>query len=240
LRIIAIGGGELNREETISIDQAIAKSAKEKPQILFIPTASGDSENYVSAVKSIYQEKLGCTVDVMYLTTNDQPKSYLEEQIENADIIYVGGGDTIKMLDAWEAYGVDTMLMLAYKNGKILSGLSAGSICWFESGLTDVYSQGHLSFTAVNGLGLLQGIHCPHYNKTEVAHEFDQMVLKANKIGIAIEDCCAIDFHNDTYKILKSNSDSKAYKLYKNDGVLVKQELTNTDEFWPIQYLWDR
>jgi dipeptidase E len=46
----------------------------------------------------------------------------------------VGGGNTLQMMRVWRHQGVDKLLTSAYENGTVLSGISAGAICWFDSG----------------------------------------------------------------------------------------------------------
>ena len=135
--IIAIGGGEISQNETYEIDKFIVEAAKkEKPNFLFIPTASKDAEAYVRIINKLYGE-LGCKTDTLYLSNTKVNTEEVNQKIENADIIYVGGGNTQYMMKVWQEYGVDKALIRAYKNGKVLSGLSAGSICWFISGHSD-------------------------------------------------------------------------------------------------------
>lgn len=73
----------------------------------------------------------------MYLSNTKVNTEEVNQKIENADIIYVGRGNTQYMMKVWQEYGVDKALIRAYKSGKVLSGLSAGSICWFISGHSD-------------------------------------------------------------------------------------------------------
>ena len=55
------------------------------------------------------------------------------------DVIYVGGGNTVNLLAVWRAHGLDTILREAYMQGVVLCGISAGSLCWFECGVTDSF-----------------------------------------------------------------------------------------------------
>ena len=135
--IVAIGGGEVSKNETYEIDKFIVESSKkEKPNFLFIPTASRDAGSYVQTINGLY-ESLGCRTDTLYLCKADADIDTVNEKIERADIIYVGGGNTAYMMQVWEKYSVDKALLRAYKSGKTLSGLSAGSICWFIAGHSD-------------------------------------------------------------------------------------------------------
>lgn len=111
MKIIAIGGGEIGRPgypiETEEIDREIIRlSGKKHPKVLFIPTASGDSPLYYETFKKYYGEKLGCKTDVLYLLKTKPSLEEIREKILNSDIVYVGGGNTLRMLKRWRKLGV--------------------------------------------------------------------------------------------------------------------------------------
>jgi len=137
-KIVAIGGGELRLNETLEMDRFIVDfSGKDKPKALFIPTASSDREEYIEVFENVYGNTLGCKTDVLKLIEEKTSASAIEEKILSADIIYVGGGNTAMMIDLWGKNKVDLYLKKAYENGTVLSGLSAGAICWFKFGHSD-------------------------------------------------------------------------------------------------------
>ncbi len=175
---------------------------------------------------------MGCNIDFLCLLT----KKYSDEEIRNlildSDIIYVGGGDTVGMMEKWKEYHVDKYLMEAYKNGIVLSGISAGSICWFEFGHSDDDSSvndGQWDFTRAHGLGLIPAVHCPHYN--EDGHEgFAQMLLGEILPGIALEDGTAFIELDSKYTVIKENNKSKAYIIYNVHDRQIKRELEEKSE----------
>ena len=243
-KIIALGGGEIGRPndnggfypiETTLIDKEIIRqTGKNNPKLLFIPTASSDFEGYFKIVKKHFS-KLSCKVDVLYLIKEKLSKKQIENKILSTDIIYVGGGNTLKMMTLWKKLGVDKMLKTAYKNGIILSGLSAGSICWFKYGNSDSrkFTSGSNKLIKVSGLGLIEALHCPHYD-TEAHRQKDlkKMMKTTSKIiAIAIENCCAIEVIDNKYRILKSKPNAKAYKIYWEKGKYHKEEILSKKEF---------
>jgi len=236
-KIVAIGGGELRLKETMPIDKYIVEfSENSTPKLLFIPTASGDSRGYINSINKVYGEHLGCEVDTLLLVENNIPQNEIERKILSSNIIYVGGGDTVKMMEIWRSNKIDKYLKKAYENNIVLSGLSAGSICWFLKGHSDsnTYTNrdGILNYTQATGIGLIPAIHCPHYNE-KGREAFDNM-MKTEKIsGIAIENNCAMVIKDDMYKIIKSNNNRKAYLLKNDNGNVNKSEL-NTIEFSPL------
>ncbi|MEL7650011.1 MAG: peptidase E [Sedimentibacter sp.] len=242
--IFAIGGGEIGNLETLDIDKKIVESAnKTKPKALFIPTASSEPQACIDSFNYVYGEKLGCSTDVLLLLEGKTSNEQARKQIMSTDIIYVGGGNTSMMLHVWETYGVDKSLKEAYKNGKILSGLSAGAICWFKSGHSDsqsFYTKDKWDYIRVEGINFIDAMICPHYNEDTREDDFNQKILEYDEIGLALDNNSAIEFKNNFYKIHKSDLKSKAYILYHLNGRVVKEELINTAEYKSVEELLNR
>ena len=252
-KIIASGGGEIGRPhekggfypiETLRIDKEIIKqSNKKNPKLLFIPTASDDNKGYFNVVKN-YFSKWGCNVDVLYLIREKPTKKKIENKILSADIIYVGGGNTLKMMTLWRKLGVDKILKKAHEKGIVLSGVSAGSICWFKCGNSDSrkFPTGSNELIKVTGLGLINALHCPHYDvEKHRQKDLKKMMKKIPKIvSIALENCSAIEIINDQYRIIKSKINAKAYKIYWKKGKYFKEEIPFKKEFENINNLLNK
>ena len=237
MKIVAIGGGEIGRPgteiETESIDKEIIKlTNKPNPLLLFLPTASGDSESYYDVVKG-YFSGLGCQTDVLYLTKNPSDEE-IRDAILAADIIYVGGGNTKKMMKLWKERCVDHLLKDALKDDIVLSGLSAGSICWFKDGLSDsLIMEGKDEWCDVEGLNFIPFTNCPHYATEKRAQPFKEL-LRNGSIGIALDECAALVKENNQYKIISSKPEANAYKCYWKDNqyheeVLEKDKLLSLE-----------
>lgn len=223
-KIVAIGGGEISNRETEGIDRfLVAMANKETPRLLFLPTASGDAEGYIDVVKR-YFEQLGCSVDHLSLNKEKYEPKEIRRKILTADIIYVGGGDTVSMMSRWKALHVDEYLKEAYANGVIMSGLSAGSICWFKYGHSDsdsFHGSSCWDYVRANGLGLIPSSHCPHYN--EVGRDsYDEMIFEDQIPGIALENRTALVYIDGICRIIKSDEKMNAYLLRMIDGRFVK------------------
>ena len=148
-QIIALGGGGFSMEpENPLLDLYILEQAQaQRPKICFVGTASGDSAGYIERFYTAYKTLL---CEPSHLSLFKLPEGDLEEFVLDKDIIYVGGGNTRSMLALWREWGMDDILRKAYDRGIVLAGLSAGSICWFEQGVTDSVT-GHLG--PIQGLG---------------------------------------------------------------------------------------
>ena len=247
--IVAIGGGEIRTRGTASIDREIIRLARKKnPRLLFIPTASSDSERYWEHVQEYFGDFLKCKTDVLFLMKEQPSREQIQAKIWSADIIYVGGGNTLQMMRLWRRLGVDKLLKSAYENGTVLSGISAGSICWFDSGHSDsmaFYNPRKWKYIKVSGLGLVKGIHCPHYNGRTRGiprrKHFRDMISKTGGIGIAIENNCAIEFIDGRfYRIISSKKRSRAYRVYKSSGEVIAEQIRQEKQLAPIESLTRR
>lgn len=247
-KIVAIGGGEIRDSETLAIDKEIIRLAqKKRPKLLFIPTASSDSEDYYKGIDNYFGKKLGCKTDVLYLLSKTPSPKDSRDKILNADIIYVGGGNTLKMMKLWRRLGVDKILKTAWEKGIVLCGLSAGSICWFKSGHSDsmsFYNPKKWKYINVHGLGFLKGVHCPHFNSSTLGiprkKHFHDMIEKIGGMGIAIDNNCAIEFLDDKYRVITSKPAAKAYRVFKENGKVISERIPQKEELTPIATLYKR
>jgi dipeptidase E len=244
--IVAIGGGDIRTRGTASIDrETIRLSNKKNPKLLFIPTASSDSERYWQRVQVYFGKFLKCRTDVLLLIKEQPLKQQIRKKIQSADIIYVGGGNTLQMMRVWRRLGVDKLIRSAYENGTVLSGISAGSICWFDSGHSDsmsFYNPRKWKYINVRGLGLIRGIHCPHYNSRTRGiprrKDFRDMIRKTGGVGIAIENNCAIAFIDGRfYRVIRSKNYSRAYTVYKRRGKVVAKQIRPQKQLAPVKWL---
>lgn len=238
-KIIAIGGGEIGRSgypiETEKIDKEIIRlTGKKRPKLLFVPTASSDSESYADVAKKYFGKRLGCRVDVLYLLNKKLSKKEIEEKILKSDIVYVGGGNTLKMMNAWRRLGVDKILKKAFKKNIVLSGLSAGSLCWFNGGSSDSrkFKNDKEPFIKVTGLGFINAFHCPHYD-TEKGRKksLKDLMKKTPGTAIALDNCSAIEIVNDKYRILTTKKQTNAYRTYWLKGKYFEEIIKPKKEF---------
>ena len=144
-------------------------------------------------------------------------KKEIERKVFDSDIVYVGGGDTLKLMRVWRKTGLDKILKQVYEKGIVLSGLSAGSICWFKYGNSDSrkFANPKADSIKVSGLGLINALYCPHYDieKNRKA-DLKKMMKKTFGVAIAIDNCCAIEIIDDKYRIIDSKPTANAYKVY--------------------------
>ncbi|TSB46007.1 peptidase E [Alkalicoccobacillus porphyridii] len=177
-QIIALGGGGFSMEpDNPLIDEYILNQASiERPAICFLPTASGDQDHYIARFYHAFKEK---SCNPTHLSLFEPNFDRLEEFVLAQDIIYVGGGSTRNMLVLWKEWGLDIILKDAYYKGIIMAGISAGANCWFEEGLTDPLNG---PLYKIDGLGLLEGSICPHYDGEEKRKPTYQNLIKTGQM----------------------------------------------------------
>jgi len=244
-KIVAIGGGEIGSPgcpvETTAIDEEIIRlTGKKSPRVLFIPTASSDSEGYYRTVQKHFGNRLGCRTGVLWLIKEKPSHKEIEQKVMSSDIVYVGGGNTQKMLRVWKFCGLDKILKKAWDKGIILSGLSAGSICWFRAGTSDSrrFNNPDADLIKVSGLGFIPAIHSPHYDvEKDRRPGLKKIMRKTSGVAIAIDNCCAVEFVGDTYRVIASRPRAKAYKAYWKAGKYNEEEIERRKAFSAISDL---
>lgn len=224
-QIIALGGGGFSMEpDNPLLDEYILSQANAaKPKICFIGTASGDNLNYIDRFYKFFgqQDCVPTHLSLFKLPTLD-----FEDYLLPNHIIYVGGGSTTNLMLLWQHWGLDKVIAKAYQEGTLLTGISAGSICWFEEGLSEVIENEDVPaeqrLKKVKGLGLLNGSHCPHFDGEAYrqASYFD--LVKKEKIlpGYAVDDGVGLHFIDGVYsKSIASRPNAKAFYVSKTATV---------------------
>jgi peptidase E len=218
-QIVAMGGGGFSMDKNSLLDEYILKLVPhEKPRVCFVPTASGDSDRYIVRFYSAFL-KLPCIPS--HLSLFNSPAADLRSFIFEHDIIYVGGGNTKNLIALWKAWKLDVILKEALEKGVILCGLSAGSLCWFESGVSDYLNNGTMA--VLDALGFLPGSHCPHYDgeseRRPAYHQFVAQGLLPD--GYAVDDGVGLHFVDDQLAaIVSSRPDAKAYRVETINGTV--------------------
>lgn len=237
-KIVAIGGGEIGRSkegggfypiETTIIDKELIKlSGKNNPKLLFLPTASSDSSGYLSLVENYFGNKLGCEVDSLFLFKQKYSLKEIKEKILSSDIIYVGGGNTLKMLKIWKKLGVDKLLNQAREKGIVLSGLSAGAMCWFKLGHSDSrkFRNKDADYIKIKCLGFIPALLCPHFDKEkDRVLSLKKMMKKTSGVAIALEDCAALEVVGGKARLITSKKNARGYKIFWLKNKFKKEEL---------------
>ncbi|MBQ6553239.1 MAG: peptidase E [Clostridia bacterium] len=232
MKIVALGGGAV--DENSAVDKFIVEfSGKERPRFLFLPTASGDGGHYINAVKRCYK-RLGCATDALCLVRAKYSGDELDARVSAADIIYVGGGDPLRMMTVWERVGILPLLKAAAERGAVMCGISAGAMCWFASGYSDRdYYDASVSAPAyrlIDGLGFIPAVCCPHYDE-EGRDSFDVACGSFGLPGIALENDAALVFDGSAYRLLKNDERKRGWLFSRENGSVIKTEISGGFDF---------
>lgn len=254
-KIVAIGGGENGRilddnqflpYETRGIDaEIVSLTNKNNPNYLFI-VHSQDSleiqESYFQTMKKIYGYIFKC--NCRDLKSNELTDSKIvEEKIAWADIIYEGGGDTSSMISLWRETQFDKTLIKAWEDGKVISGISAGAVCWFNSCNSDsLFEDG--KFEVVDCLNWFDLFITPHCNELGRYESTKEQIRENEKIAIMLSNKAAIVIIDDKFRIIFSDDDIGekpfAIKAYWDKDIYKEKRLDNVNDYLPIEYLFDK
>ncbi len=226
--IIAIGGGGFGRnpDDPVIENYILEQSNSSKPNVCFFPTASAEDKGYIDNFYKAFS-KFSCTpkhISLFSRTPN------LIREFNSADIIYIGGGNTKSMLAVFKEWEIDKLLLSEYRKGKVLAGVSAGAICWFNQGVTDSWEK---KLKVLDCLDFLPGCCCPHYDGEEDRRPSVFDFIESNLISscLAIEDGSAVHFKNGKlHSGVSFYKGANAYNVHREDDVI--EEVIHSKEIF--------
>jgi peptidase E len=190
MTIVSLGGGGFTQETDPELDDLVLSLCpKQSPRLGFIGTASNDDP---LKIKRFYARFSATGITLSHWDAGlNMSGGEVRDWVLAQDIIYVGGGDTKRLLDVWRACGMDEHLASAVRQGTVLAGVSAGGVCWFEAALSD---SGGAGLAPLAGLALIPGSCCPHYSSEPArAPAFSAAIGRGGlPAGIAIDDGVAV------------------------------------------------
>src|SRR5262245_29519029 len=221
-RILAIGGVTLGPSSTEwTLHQLLRRlTGRERPRICYVGTAGGEDAAFRAAFYATFARQAEATHLDLFNRTVPDVESFLLEQ----DVVYVAGGNTANMLAVWRVHGVDRALKTAWEKGVVLAGWSAGGLCWFEGGLTDSFSPdlGPLK----DGLRLLQGTFCPHYDSESLRRPRYEELVGSGALGdgFAADDGVGLLFEGRSFsEAVASLPGQHAYRVERRRGNSVEE-----------------
>ena len=208
--IVAMGGLSWDDAERRRLeDYFLSFARRERPRVLFVPTAAADE-----ARQTLWTyEQLGDRAELSHLPFFPWPPENLRGLVLDQDVIYVSGGNTANALAIWRMHRFDAILREAWEAGVVLTGWSAGMICWFEAGVTDSF--GPQLEGMRDGLGFLPGSACPHYDgEAERRPVYQRLVGEGFPPGLAADDCVALRFDGtELAEVAAARAGSRAYRV---------------------------
>jgi dipeptidase E len=211
-QIIAMGGGgfSMEPENPLLDDYVLAQSRRQRPRICFMSCASGGAASYVERFYTAFSRK---RCEPTHLSMFVTPPPDVAGIISKQHIFYVGGGSTRNLLLIWREWGIDRLLRRAWQSGAIMCGLSAGSLCWFESGVSDSFGP---ELAPVQALGWLRGSHCPHFDGEAARRPayHDMIGRGVLPSGYAADDGAALHFvGRRLHRVVSSRPNARAYRV---------------------------
>jgi peptidase E len=204
-QILGMGG----YADDVLLDHALALARGKR--VLYVPTASAEN----AAATVLWYERLRGRAEMTHLSFFPWPPEDLRELALAQDVILVTGGNTANALAIWRVHGFDAILREAWQEGILLTGWSAGMICWFEQGVTDSFGP---QLAAMDCLGFLPGSACPHYDGEERRRPvYTQLVANGLAEGIAADDDVGVHFLGDElHDVVTSREGATAYRVTRD------------------------
>lgn len=209
-QILAIGGGGFLMERHSPLDDfLLSLSPTVRPRVCFVPTPAGDSDRAIAAFYEAFTPRECEPSSLRLFRTPECPAEHLADQ----DVIYVSGGNTANALAVWRLHGIDHALREAWERSVVLGGVSAGANCWFECSVTDSF--GPQLGPLQDGLGILPGSFCPHYDGEELRRPtYRELVDKGLPSGYAADDGAALHFiGTELRRVVASRDGARAYRV---------------------------
>jgi peptidase E len=207
-RKILIAGGGFG---TAFIRYMAKLSGKERPKLLYLPTASADSPaGIITWFRNCAPLDVEASVQESFIASTRQTRSW-EEVLLSVDGIVCSGGNTLNQQAIWKAQGIDVILRKAWDAGIVLGGASAGSLCWFEEGTTDSRPK---ELSTVQCLGFLKGSHSPHYDAEPGRRPLYQKLISSGQMkpGYACDNDAGIYFEdNEVKRVVHTRAAAKVY-----------------------------
>jgi dipeptidase E len=210
--IVALGGVGDTSEQTERLDAyVLGLTGKERPRVLFVPTAAADDASY----SVWFYDRFARKAETATLPTFPWPPANLRDLVLGQDAIYVSGGNTANMLAIWRVHGIDRLLREAWEQGVVLFGASAGMICWFEAGVTDSFGP---ELAGLECLGFLGGSACPHYDGEERRRpRYRELVDGGFPEGVAADDGVGLHYvGTELHEVVTCRPGAAAYRVTRD------------------------
>ena len=218
---IAIGGGGFGRNKSSNLIEKylLNLTGKDCPKICFLPTATGDNDNYIVRFYSVFTQFNCIPTHIEFFKRTADIHNHIMKQ----DVVFVGGGNTKSMLAIWNDWGMSKLLYDAYHKGVIMSGVSAGAICWFTSGITDSWDN---ELRILPCLDFIRDTCCPHYDEEPSRIPYVKKILLEHKVTnvISIEGGATIHFIDGIpFKNLSFYNNKNTYNVYLDNKDIVEK-----------------
>lgn len=230
MKLVLIGGGNFGNYESEPynldvIDEKILELAeKSHPRLLFVGFNIRANRIFGALKKQMLKNGVQC--EYLNYTEFDNQKT-IECKFKRADIVYLGGGNTIDYMQKIRKFGLDKKLTESVNQNKVMVGISAGAIILSKLGSSDSrhYKNGN-KFTAVKGLGFLDICLAPHFTNSGRKEDMSRLMKnKSRLVAVGLDELCALVVNGERFEVVETNDSSKAYKMFYKNGEFVMKDL---------------
>ncbi|MEO6884677.1 MAG: peptidase E [Jatrophihabitantaceae bacterium] len=186
------------------------------PKVCFLATALGDNPFVVNCFYDAANQR---GLDASHLALFPMPNvEDITGHLLAQDVIWVFGGSVAGLLAMWELHGVGAALRTAWQSGVVLTGVSAGSICWHTGGTTDSFGPDLRPIT--NGLGLVPYSNGVHYDSEDQRRPLFQSLIADGSLptGYATDDGVGLLYRGTELAEALTEQDGKAAYLVERDA----------------------
>ena len=229
MNILATSGGFRGNDRGMYdagplVQHALRLSGTERPRFCFVGTATGDSDRYLTLVYAAMAALGG--VDASHLTLFQMPNvPDVRQHLLAQDVIYVGGGSVANLLALWRLHGLDHVMREAWESGVVLTGVSAGSICWHVGGPTDSF--GPTLRPVTNGLGLLPYGNGVHYDSEEQRRPLLHRLVEDGTLPMSYATDDGVGLHYAGTELVEAVADRPEAAAYRIEA-LARDGVTET------------
>ena len=221
-RLVAIGGGGFTHEVDPEMEDFIlAQVQRKRPRIGFVGTASQDDPVKIARFHARFANVCDQHTHLPMHAAAAQAQAW----VDALDIVYVGGGNTLHLLQLWRRHGIDQVMMGAARRGVLMAGVSAGANVWFDHALSDALGNG---LAPLAGIGLVGGSCCPHYSSEPQRQPVFTACIARGDLpdGVAIDDGVAVLIDGTRPMVaFAARSGVNAYRVRRTGAVAVSQRI---------------
>lgn len=231
--IFAIGGLNAGSDMHLIESKIINAARVDNPKILYMPTAGGDALKNFNLAKSIFKEVHHCDTTPLLLINQEPDFDSVRRQILSSDIVFIGGGNVKTLMSEIEKHHLQAIFEEALEQGVVMAGMSAGGLCWGKSYLTN-------SDEVLDCMNHIKMPIYPHYNKAsyqDTRRRFEAYLKSHHLSGLAIDNNVALHLQGDTFRVISSEPEAKAYILAFKNNKLIKKILKNDGIYRPLSEL---
>ncbi|MBA3745395.1 peptidase E [Sporichthya sp.] len=194
------------------------------PRICLLATAGGDDK---ATLYHLYEAAQVAGLQPSHLALFPMPNvADITAHLLEADVVWVGGGSVAGLLAMWRLHGVDAAMRTAWEAGVVLTGVSAGSICWHVGGTTDSFGPDLRPIT--DGLALLPYANGVHYDSEEQRRPLFQQLIADGTLptGYATDDGAGVLYRGtEATEAVAEREGAAAYSVIAEGGRAVETRL---------------